>query len=392
MASNFFCSQKFDWLEIRLYDGYVSSCCKSTPDRLTRKFLQEDPQGFFNWPGLLQERQMMLAGEAVPGCGASCWIPESQGLPSRRLTQASTDPGPWRHRGLRHIPSTITLIVNHTCSLTCSYCAKVFSSSWLKDVVEHGDYNIPGHENRYNASSHDQILHQISQPRLDQSAIANDILRQLEANREHIKDIIIVGGEPLLYGNLERILEMFADKNITVFSGLGTTTARLHKLLPVLKRCHVRLKISAENIGALHEFNRHGSRYAQFRNNFDLIHSQCPTSFWSVVSNLTLFGLADFLEANHRHGVAFDIAYEPDFMQPNVLDDHSKHMISQRLDSWLHHAEIPGIIDAMNKPCSNNQQQQLSMFLARFIKPRNISLDVFPQSFQHWISQSDQQS
>ena len=259
-------------------------------------------------------------------------------------------------------------------------------------MVEHGDYNIPGHENRYNASSHDQILHQISQPRLDQSAIANDILRQLEANREHIKDIIIVGGEPLLYGNLERILEMFADKNITVFSGLGTTTARLHKLLPVLKRCHVRLKISAENIGALHEFNRHGSRYAQFRNNFDLIHSQCPTSFWSVVSNLTLFGLADFLEANHRHGVAFDIAYEPDFMQPNVLDDHSKHMISQRLDSWLHHAEIPGIIDAMNKPCSNNQQQQLSMFLARFIKPRNISLDVFPQSFQHWISQSDQQS
>lgn len=392
MASNFFCSQKFDWLEIRLYDGYVSSCCKSTPDRLTRKFLSEDPQGFFNWPRLLQERQMMLAGEKVPGCSASCWLPESQGLPSRRLTQASTDPGTWQHRGLRHVPRTITLVVNHTCSLTCSYCAKVYSSSWLKDVIEHGDYNIPGHENRYNASCHDQILHQISQPRLDQSAIANDILEQLENNRDNIKDIIIVGGEPLLYSKIERILEMFADKNITVFSGLGTTTARLNKLLPVLKRCHVKFKISAENIGELHEFNRYGSRYPQFRNNFDLVSSQCLTSFWSVVSNLTLFGLADFLDANERHGVGFDIAYEPDFMQPNVLDEHSKRMIVERLESWLHRPEIPNIITAMNMPCSSSQQQQLSRFLARFIKSRAVSLGIFPPSFQQWISESEQQS
>ena len=335
---------------------------------------------------------MMLAGEAVPGCSAACWIPESQGLPSRRLTQASTDPGPWRQRGLRHVPSTITLVVNHTCSLTCSYCAKVFSSSWLKDVVEHRDYNIPGHENRYNASSHDHILHQISQPRLDQSAIAGDILRQLEANRDSIKDIIIVGGEPLLYSNLERILEMFADKNITVFSGLGTTTARLTKLLPVLKRCHVKFKISAENIGDLHEFNRYGSRYPQFRNNFDLLSSQCPTSFWSVVSNLTLFGLADFLATNQRHGVGFDIAYEPEFMQPNVMDDHSKHMITERLESWLHIPEIPSILAAMNIPCSYNQQPQLSLFLARFIKTRDVSLNVFPQSFQQWINEQEPQS
>ena len=392
MTAKYFCSQKFDWLEVRLYDGHVASCCKSSTDKLTRPLLAQDPQAFFNWPAVLAERQQMLTDQPVLGCDASCWKPESQGLVSRRLKQASMDPKPFERGGIRRLPKTVNLVVNNTCSLTCSYCCKNYSSSWNHDIVVNGDYGIPGYESRYNASAHDRILHQLTQPRLDQSAIGLDILAQLEANREAIEEIIIIGGEPLLYSNIEKIVEMFSDKRITIFSGLGTTVSRLQKLMPIMKRSHVRFKISAENIGALHEFNRYGSRYQQFKNNFDLVSTHCPTSFWSVINNLTLFGFADFFKTNAQYQIETDIGYEPEFMRPNVMDDVSKELVIDTLQPWLHLSNVQSIIDAIALPYDPQQQQQLGMFLNRFTKTRSLSLDIFPQSFREWATTGTNQS
>lgn len=334
----------------------------------------------------------MLADQRVPGCEASCWRPESQGLTSRRQKQAIMDPKSFLTGGMRRLPKTVNLVVNNTCSLTCSYCCKNYSSSWNNDIIANGDYNIPDYHDRYNATSHDRILHQLSQPRLDQSAIAQDILAQLESNRDSIEELIIIGGEPLLYSNIEKIVDMFADKRVTIFSGLGTTVSRLQKLMPAMKRSHVRFKISAENTGAYHEFNRFGSRYAQFRNNFDLVSSNCPTSFWSVINNLTLFGFADFLKNNSEHLVEIDIGYEPGFMQPNVLDPLSKHTIVESLQPWLHLPNVPSIIQAVNMSYDEQQKHQLQKFLARFIAPRNLSLEIFPTSFQDWLKEGTVQS
>ena len=65
---NYYCSQKFDWVEIRLYDGLVASCCQAQPDHINISDVENHPVGFFNYPKIKQDRQMMLNNQRIAGC------------------------------------------------------------------------------------------------------------------------------------------------------------------------------------------------------------------------------------------------------------------------------------------------------------------------------------
>jgi organic radical activating enzyme len=223
---DYYCSQKFDWLEVRLHDGWVTSCCKATPDKVSAQFLESNPQGFFNWPKLIDERKQMLNNQRVDGCESACWQPEDQGLYSRRTITPHAE-----YTGLHHLPKHINIITSNTCNMTCSYCCKHYSSSWTQDVIENGDYNITGYEDRYNANFQDQAVYRSSQKLLDQTRVGNLIMDQIEANMEHVETLMLVGGEPLLYSRLEQLLEKFVGKensDILVNGGRENEIKQIH--------------------------------------------------------------------------------------------------------------------------------------------------------------------
>ena len=387
---NYYCSQKFDWLEVRLYDGEVSSCCKADPDRLTVEFLQSDDQGFFNWPRLVKEREMMLENQRVPGCETACWRPEDQGQMSRRLLHPIlfNTPDPV-YSDTRRLPKRINISVSNTCNLTCSYCCKTFSSTWTRDLITQGDYNIPGYENRYNLSQLDRLVYQASQRTMDRTEIGNLIVDQIANNLDRVEEITLTGGEPLLYSGLERMLESFGDTKIVIHTGLGIPQARLRKLIPLMSKHNVFFSVSAENTGKFHEFNRYGSQYDQFLENLQILKNNFPVKFVSVISNLTAFDFVNFVKMHGDDSIDhIAYAYDPGFFNPAVLDDQSKHMIQTELTKlgtrWAEH-----VIPVIDKPVPPGTKSQLRMFMSRFLSTRNLAIDIFPSTFLTWLDEEN---
>jgi organic radical activating enzyme len=380
LERDYYCSQKFDWLEIRLYDGYVASCCQSEPSRVTLDLLRQDDQAFFNWPEIVVEREKMLQNLRIPGCENSCWKPEDQSQSSRR-TEIKIHP---RYSDTKRLPRTLNLVVNNTCNLTCSYCCKNFSSAWLRDVVTNGNYDIDLAHERYNADSKDQLLHRVSQKTMALSTIGQRIMEQIELCHDQIDEILVSGGEPLLYQDLESLLDLFQDKKIQIYTGLGVPRQRVRKLLPLLERPNVRVTISAENTGCYHEFNRYGTSYQDFLANLELFDSHPRLNFASTISNLTVLDFAQFADRHRGRDITLNYVFEPGFMHPSVLDHETKSAVLAKLHDIApqHHQRIASWL-APDPPAQ--ERDRLRKFLLRFASVRHLDFALLPLSLRSWL-------
>jgi organic radical activating enzyme len=380
---NYFCSEKFDYAEIRLYDAFVASCCVATPHHVTLNDIKNHPVGFFNYPEIITERQQMLAGQPVAGCADACWKVEAAGAKSRRQ-RIGTDVE--IYNSTVGIPKTVNLLISNTCNQTCVYCCKNLSSSWLNDVAKHGDYNIDGHADRYNLDKRDHVLLNVSQSQLFNSKTSQQILQQLINAQDQIEELQITGGEPFLDNNLISILEqMSAVKAIKIYTGLSVNSARFAKMLEKIKdMSNVVVMISAENLGMFHEFNRAGSKYDQWLTNFDLVSAYYQPTFNCVITNTTLFGLAEFLQRYNTHQCVFNVSVDPNFLTANMLDDQSKKIIVDQLQS-LDRPDLDDIIGLVSMDADLSLRPNLLAFLQRFVEHKNLDLAIFPKSWLDWM-------
>ncbi len=380
---NYYCSQKFDWIEIRLYDGFVASCCQAQSHRITIDDIQQHPVGFFNYSKIRQERQQMLDNQPVSGCETGCWSLERQNIQSRRQRLGADQK---IYSTIEGIPKTLNLVVNNTCLQSCVYCCKNFSSSWLADVVKNGNYDIPGYENRYNASSHDKVLSRISQPELHNSKFSQTVLDQIIKNSDQVEHLVISGGEPLLDNNLVSLLQNLSHvPKITVYSGLTVNTDRLQRILDSIKSMsQLEFVISAENIDSLHEFNRYGSKQDLFDANVDIIKSNFSMQFSATVSNATLFGLPDFLNKHSADLVRFNLLVDPGYLAPNILDNNSKQIIVEKLQA-ANRTDLANVINYIMLPVDAAQKPLLKQFLDQYSTRRGMDLKIFPESWIQWM-------
>jgi len=380
---NYFCSQKFDWVEIRLYDGFVASCCQAQSHRITINDIKQHPMGFFNYSQIQKERQQMLDNRPVAGCETSCWSLERQNIQSRRQLAGADQKSYSTTEG---IPKTLNLVINNTCLQSCVYCCKNFSSSWLADVVKNGDYNIPGYENRYNASSYDKVLSRISQPELYNSKFSQAVLEQIVKNSDQIEHLIITGGEPLLDNNLVSLLQELSHvPKITVYSGLTVAPDRLQRMVDSIRSVsHLKFVVSAENTNAFHEFNRYGSKQSLFEVNLDRIRSNFSMQFLSTVSNATLFGLPDFLHKYSKDTVEFTLLIDPGYLAANILDDHSKQVVVEQLQA-SGRLNLDNVINYIMLPANAGQKPLLKQFLDQYSSRRGLDLEIFPESWIQWM-------
>ena len=164
--SKYYCNQKFWWLSVDLGKFQTYSCCAATPQRVDLSWIKQNPGQIFNTPILQQERQMMLEDKPVSSCNSSCWIPESQGMPSRRITASGTT---LTHQNIISSPEILNVIVGTDCNMTCVYCCKFYSTAWGKDVAENS-YHVDSGDDRFVINSTDRVLPFISQKEIATSS------------------------------------------------------------------------------------------------------------------------------------------------------------------------------------------------------------------------------
>lgn len=380
MVRDYYCQQKFNWVEIRLYDGYVAACCQSKSSKITIDQISKRPLGFFNYDEILEERSRMLANERISGC-ESCWAVEDQGLSSRRLDMKSV---PRIYDNIESTPETINLVLSNTCNQTCVYCCKNFSNSWLLDIAKNGDYSgidAP----RYQFTDKDRIMMKLGQKDLYNSRLVSLILDQVLDCADQCK-IIITGGEPFLDNHLVDIIDKIKSaRSIEIYTGLAVNNKRLDRLCRELKklRSDIKIVLSVENISDFHEFNRYGSSWSEWLENYQTVKSYFVCSSNTVISNLTVFGLCDFLSYFPDMEKNFSILVDPSFLSVNLLDPVSKQSIISDLMKFENTKQI---IDHMSRSADQSQKPILSKYLCEFSQRRSLELDIFPESFLNWLS------
>ena len=359
----------------------TNSCCTATPGKVDFEWVKNHPGQIFNTPQLKKERELLLADVRVPSCDV-CWNSEDAGVISRRQKSNSHIK---THTDINSTPAVLNILIGSDCNLTCSYCCKQYSSAWAADIVNNGEYPVSD-SNRYSMTQKDKVIYKLSQKEISKSknrSVLIDELALLSADT-----IMVTGGEPFLNINLANLLSnLSANKSLEVFTGMGVSPRRFRNELEKIKGIpNLSLVISAENIRALYEFNRYGNSYDTFIKNLETVKElNIPFKFALTLSNLTLFGVADFIKEFYDCDITFTMCNYPTFLAVNVLDDTSKLKLSESLSAV--ESTIPDIVKSINAPCSQLQKQEAAVFIKEFASRRQLSLDIFPESFVNWINE-----
>jgi organic radical activating enzyme len=386
--TDFYCNQKFNWVQVSMFDGRVQSCCQAEEDSPSIKEIKSHPVGFFNYPQIVKDRTSMINGEKISGCHR-CWTAEDNGLTSRRLNHKNKevlcDTDDSR-------PETLNLVISNTCAMTCVYCCKKFSHSWRADLVANGNYNY-FNDQRYTATARDKVLYKLSQQQLEHTEFYQVILEQVQNTADSVKKIIISGGEPFLSNNLLDLLDKISNDSIeiVIWTGLGVSTARLSKIIKhLIKFKNLTVRVSGENIGRSYEFVRYGNSFANFEKNINLLtQNNITVGYACSISSISTF---DFLNFVSQYGnplvqnLYVTTVDEPGFLSPNVLDNRSKQDFLNRLVEYKNYFDTTALEKAVSLPCSEHDRINSRDFLVEFAQRRNLSLEIFPESFVSWLT------
>ena len=200
-----YCSQKFWFLSVNAERREINSCCSAASSAINVEWLKSNPGRLFNTDLLVQERQQMLAGQEVASC-TTCWIPESQGLSSRRTLMQSDKQ---THTDVYTTPEELSLFLGTDCNLTCSYCCKEYSTAWIRDLRDGGEYEID--DARYKLNASDRIILKLGQTGMQDNQ-AYDLIVQEALKYNTYKRISLAGGEPFLQNKLVNVINRYKQR------------------------------------------------------------------------------------------------------------------------------------------------------------------------------------
>lgn len=243
--SNFYCAAPWRGLHINIR-GDVKTCCAGNPNmlgNLNDKKIDE----VLNGPELREIRSTLQQGKTHPYC-KNCIDRENKGGDSERTWHNSINEGfDFQQAGVDYeFPTLIDIRWNSTCNLSCNYCGPNDSSKWaaLKGIP------VNNNTRRYYADACDFI----------------------EKHNSHIKEVALVGGEPLLLPENDRLLEVIPkDCIVTLITNLNTPLENNRIFKKLTQRQRVGWSMSFENIGPNFEYVRYGADWKLQQHNLDII-------------------------------------------------------------------------------------------------------------------------
>ena len=293
----FYCAAPWRGLHINPR-GDVKTCCAGNPNMLGNLNSQTIDE-ILNTVTMKEIRRCLAQGQAHDYC-SNCVQAERFGADSERQWHNNVNPGfDYATAGdLYHYPVIVDVRWNTTCNLSCNYCSEACSSRWaaLKSMTFRS-----GARPYYDAVC--DFIHQ---------------------HREHIHEVALVGGEPLLLPENDRLLDVIPQTAIvTLITNLSVdldSNKIFHKLQ---RRTRVGWSMSFDNVGAKLEYVRHGAQWSQIQNNLDRIQRLMKDQgHWGGIHAVyNIYNATNFCElrkfANQRGlSVLWQNLFQPEYLDP----------------------------------------------------------------------------
>jgi hypothetical protein len=294
------CQLKWNWSTIFLTTEETASC-----HRTDHHQFDTDQFDFHNTPSKLQDREHMLNGQ-WPDRGCSyCRDIEQAGGQSDRITNLDF-PGvhappelATNSTAISVTPRILEVYFDNTCNLKCLYCGPYFSSLWDAENKRHGKF-VRG----------DLVISNKFQKSNNIEKNKQKMFEWLTANRQHLTNFNILGGEPFYQQELEQCLDLFEqypapELKLQIFTNLNvklgklqTIIQRIRHLIDQDKLREFEITASLDCWGAPQEYVRYPLNLISWEENFNYILSQSWINLIvsSTVTPLTVKTLPDLLQ------------------------------------------------------------------------------------------------
>ena len=243
--NNFYCAAPWRGLHINPR-GDVKTCCAGDPNMLGNLNSNSITE-VLNNSAMTKVRASLAQGQAHEYC-SNCVQAERLGADSERAWHNRVNPNfDYATAGDQyHYPVIVDVRWNTTCNLSCNYCGPSCSSKWASIK------GIPFQNGT--RSYYEQVC---------------DFIEQ---HRAHIHEVALVGGEPLLLPENERLLDVIPDTAIvTLITNMNVDLKKNKIFQKLAQRTKVGWSMSFDNVGERFEYVRYGGSWATVQNNIAVV-------------------------------------------------------------------------------------------------------------------------
>lgn len=216
-----------------------------------------------------------------------------------------------------HIPTLIDVRWNTTCNLSCNYCGEMCSSKWaaLKQIP---------------IKSSTRSYYQ-------------EVCDYISDHAESVREVALVGGEPLLLPENDRLLDVLPDDCIvTVITNTSVDFEKNSVAKKLQKRNKVGWSLSFDNIEKQFEYVRHGGNWNQLINNLNLIKQQCDQgqhwagihAVYNIYNCTNLVKLTEFARS-YGFNIHWQTLYQPKWLAPQWLGTKTIFLAHQEITRLL---------------------------------------------------------
>lgn len=206
---------------------------------------------------------------------------------------------------------------SNTCNLSCVYCDHEASSQWA-------------------------ALKQQPVERLDYTNTLPGLLEFIDSNRGTIKNLALLGGEPLLQKENDALLDVIANHvHINVITNLSVPLENNRIFQKLLAKDNVMWDISFETVEDRFEYVRHGSSWPLMLKNIQYLkqatkdkpgHNIGITSQYSVYNAMNLSELHEYFADNDLPMMRWNELHYPDVLSVSSLPIHHLNKAIEELE------------------------------------------------------------
>ena len=291
-----YCAAPWRGLHIN-FRGDVKTCCAGDPNMLgniNRQSIEE----ILHSTKLQEIRQSIQQGVLHPEYCHNCIQAEKYGS-SERDWHNQINPE-CNFETINYVPTLIDIRWNTTCNLSCNYCGPLCSSKWASIL-----------EQEYRSGTRPYY---------------KDICDFLEQHRDNIREVALVGGEPLLLPENESLLDVIPKNcTVTIITNINVNFEANTIVKKLLEREKVNWSISFDNIGDRFEFVRYGAKWSLTQTNiqkvikkFSQSHSGGIHAVYNLYNCTRLCELRSYTDSLGI-GVYWQTLHHPAYLDPAML-------------------------------------------------------------------------
>ena len=281
-----FCLAKWTQLTLNLQNGTAHSCHHPPVHKIDIDELKHNPSALHNTNHKKTRRDQMLKGQRPSECDY-CWRVEDAdptALSDRHYKSAFSwsadqfDTIANSDAQTNYQPAYVEVSFSHACNFKCMYCSPSISTSWMKDIKQHGAFPTT---DRYNNLEWIESTGKMPIPQREHNPYVEAFWRWWPDLYKGLHTFRITGGKPLMSKDTFKLLQLIiAEENPNVNLLLGINSnfcvepklfdrflALCEQLLESKKIRKLEIYTSAEAFGDKAAYIRDGLDYDLFMRN-----------------------------------------------------------------------------------------------------------------------------